>query len=301
MKITAIVPVYNGAGCLGRCLESILSSVAAGGGAASELVVVDDASTDATAEVIERFRRRIPEIVVARHERNLGLGEARNTGLRHATGEWIAWVDADDEVTKDWFARISENAFPDVEVVAFGARAWRNGRARVVRYRPYACVEDATVFCRDVLRDLGTSTWLWNKMLRRSLFEGLSFSGRCLEDFRLLPKLLARAKRVRSLPDALYEYYRPAGSLSCHGDRSGSIDGLKASLDIDWTAAGLPKSVQEAWLEGVALRAADYLRNSGDEPTFRSYLRRNIHRVLLDPRQTLRQKVKCAIEALRFW
>ena len=298
MKISAVVPVYNGAGCLERCLESILGSVAAGGSADFELVVVDDASTDATNDIIESFRQRVPGIVVAHHETNLGLGEARNTGLRNSTGEWVAWVDADDEVTEDWFARISENAFPDVDVVAFGARAWRGGRARVVRYKPYACFVDATVFCCDVLRDLGTSTWMWNKMFRRSLFEELSFSGRCLEDFRLFPQLLTRARRVRSLPDPLYEYYRPAGSLSCHGDRTGSVNGLMASLDIDWGEAGLPASVQKAWLEGVVLRVADYLRNSGDEPTFRRYLRRNVHRVLLNPRQSLRQKVKCVLECI---
>ena len=115
----------------------------------------------------------------------------------------------------------------------------------------------------------------------------------------MLPKVLSRAKRVRSIPDILYEYYRPAGSLSRHGDKSGSVDGLMACLDVDWRDAGLPVTVQNAWLEGIALRAADYLRNSGDEPAFRSSLRRNLHRVLLDPRQSLRQKAKCLIEALR--
>ncbi len=115
----------------------------------------------------------------------------------------------------------------------------------------------------------------------------------------MLPHVLARAKRVRCLPEALYDYYRPEGSLSHHADRSGSIEGLKACMEIDWRAAGLSPSVQAAWVEGIVLRAADHLRNSGDEPTFRRYLRRNLHRVLFNPRQSLRQKVKCLIEAVR--
>ena len=300
MKLSAVVPVYNGAGCLERCLESIRVSSVAGGNATLELVIVDDASTDATPRIIERFRQHIPEFVVARHETNLGLGEARNTGLAHATGEWVAWVDADDAVAPEWFARLAESVGGDVDVVTFGSRLWRGERARELRYRPDVCIVDALTFCCDALRDLGTSSWMWNKMFRRSLFDGLSFSGRCQEDFRMLPHVLARARRVCSIPDALYDYYRPAGSLSRHGDRSGSVEGLKASLDIDWCAAGLPASVQAAWQEGIALRAADYLRNSGDEPIFRRYLRRNLHRVLLNPRQSLRQKVKCLIEAVRF-
>ena len=299
MKLSAVVPVYNGAGCLERCLESIRVSAAAGGNATLELVIVDDASTDDTPRLIERFRQHFPEVVVARHETNLGLGEARNTGLRHVTGEWVAWVDADDAVAPEWFARLAENVGDDVDVVTFGSRLWRGERARELRYRPEFCTVDALTFCRDALRDLGTSSWMWNKMFRRSLFEGVQFSGRCQEDFRALPRLLSRAGRVRSIPDLLYDYYRPAGSLSRHGDKSGSVEGLKACLDIDWTSEGLSPAVQSAWLEGIALRAADYLRNSGDNPEFRRYLRRNVHRVLLDPRQSLRQKVKCLIEAVR--
>ena len=299
MRLSAVVPVYNGAECLERCLESIRGSAAAGSNATLELVVVDDASTDATPRIIECFKQRFPEIVVARHETNRGLGEARNTGLAHATGEWVAWVDADDAVAPEWFARLAENVGDDVDVVTFGSRLWRGERARELRYRPAVGTVDARAFCCDAVRDLGTSSWMWNKMFRRSLFDELTFSGRCQEDFRMLPQVLARAGKVRSIPDVLYEYYRPEGSLSRHGDRSGSVEGLKASLEIDWRAAGLPASVQAAWLEGIALRAADYLRNSGDEPLFRRYLRRNLHRVLFDPRQSLRQKVKCLIEAVR--
>lgn len=299
MKLSAIVPVHNGAGSLERCLESIGASSVAGN-ATLELVVVDDASTDATPRLIECFRQRLPEIVAVRHKTNLGVGEARNTGLGHATGEWVAWVDADDAVVPEWFARLAENVGDDVDVITFGSRLWCGECARELRYRPDVCTVDARAFCCDALRDLGTSTWLWNKVFRRSLFDGLSFSGRSQEDFRMLPQVLARAGKVRSIPDVLYEYYRPEGSLSRHGDRSGSVEGLKACLDIDWRAAGLSASVQAAWQEGIALRAADYLRNSGDEPLFRRYLRRNLHRVLFDPRQSLRQKVKCLIEAVRF-
>ena len=101
--------MHNGAGCLERCLESIRVSCATGGNATLELVIVDDASTDATPRIIERFRQYFPEFVVARHELNRGVGEARNTGLAHATGEWVAWVDADDAVTPEWFARLAES------------------------------------------------------------------------------------------------------------------------------------------------------------------------------------------------
>ena len=304
MTISALVPVYNGADFLERCLDSILESVRrlqadATRDVAVEIVAVDDASTDATASILDGLAARESCLSVVRHAVNLGLGEARNTGVRQAKGEWIAWVDADDAVAPEWLPRLAESAEDAEDVVVYGARLWRGERSREMRYRRDVCTVDATEFCCDALRDLGTSSWMWNKMFRRRLFEDVRFSGRCQEDFRALPRLLSRAGLVRSIPDALYDYYRPAGSLSRHGDKSGSVDGLKACLDIDWISEGLSPAVQSAWLEGIALRAADYLRNSGDEPLFRRYLRRNLHRVLLNPRQSLRQKVKCLIEAVR--
>ena len=302
MKISAIVPVYNGAGRLASCLESILTSARAAESAAAELelVVVDDASTDGTGAVVEDFRRRVPGMVAVRHAENLGSGEARNTGLANASGSWIAWVDADDLVAPAWFGSIvSAIGKEDADAIAFAANMHRRGETRTIRYCSVACLVDAAEFCRDALRDLGVSTWMWNKVFRHELFDGLAFSGRCQEDFRILPRVMARARRVRNIPDALYEYNRPEGSLSRHGDASGSRDGLIECLGVDWRNEGFDGAMQSAWLEGIALRAADYLRNCAPDAELRSFLRKNAFRVLLDARQPFRQKAKCLIACLR--
>ena len=115
MTISALVPVYNGADFLERCLDGILESVRrlqadATRDVAVEIVAVDDASTDATASMLDGLAAREPCLSVVRHAANLGLGEARNTGVRHSTGEWIAWVDADDAVTPEWLPRLAESA-----------------------------------------------------------------------------------------------------------------------------------------------------------------------------------------------
>jgi dolichol-phosphate mannosyltransferase len=98
-QIFVALPAYNEARRLGQLLEKIAATFAENGRAYS-VIVVDDGSTDATAEIAEAASKELP-IDLVRHERNLGLSGALNTGLRHAVaggseGDIIITMDADD-------------------------------------------------------------------------------------------------------------------------------------------------------------------------------------------------------------
>jgi glycosyltransferase involved in cell wall biosynthesis len=82
------MPVFNTASFVADAIESVLSQEAG----LIELIVVDDGSTDGSAEVVAKFE----DVRVFRHEDNRGIGAARNTGVREATGELLAFLDADD-------------------------------------------------------------------------------------------------------------------------------------------------------------------------------------------------------------
>lgn len=86
--VSAIVPVYNGAGYLAEAIESVLAQ----DHGPRELIVVDDGSTDATPGIVREFRDRVISI----RQDNLGPGAARNTGIRRATQPFLAFLDADD-------------------------------------------------------------------------------------------------------------------------------------------------------------------------------------------------------------
>jgi glycosyltransferase involved in cell wall biosynthesis len=86
MKISVVIPAYNHARWLPECIESALNQTLK----AHEVVVVDDGSQDNTREVASRY----PVKYV--HQENAGISAARNTGLRQSTGDWIAFLDADD-------------------------------------------------------------------------------------------------------------------------------------------------------------------------------------------------------------
>ncbi len=98
-SVSVIIPSYNRAEELPRAIRS-----AAGQSLAPlEILVIDDASTDATAEIVERLGE--PRLRLIRHERNRGAAAARNTGILHARGEWIAFLDSDDEWAADKLLR----------------------------------------------------------------------------------------------------------------------------------------------------------------------------------------------------
>jgi glycosyltransferase involved in cell wall biosynthesis len=112
MKVSVITPVYNGAKYLGPAIESVLAQTMQDW----ELVVVDDGSTDETPQVIQRYTH--PRIVRLRQP-NSGEAGARHTGLLHARGEYIGWLDADDLYLPCALAGLSGflEEHPDCDVV----------------------------------------------------------------------------------------------------------------------------------------------------------------------------------------
>ena len=92
MKLLSVaIPSYNSQEYLGHCVESLLV-----GGDEVEILIVDDGSTDRTAEIADGYAQAYPGIVKAIHQENGGHGEAVNTGIRNAAGLYFKVVDSDD-------------------------------------------------------------------------------------------------------------------------------------------------------------------------------------------------------------
>ncbi len=89
MKISVIIPVYNRAQMVKRAIDSVLAQT----DPAHEIIVVDDGSTDATPMVLKDYQHRIHIV----RQTNKGVSAARNAGIHKATGDWLAFLDSDDE------------------------------------------------------------------------------------------------------------------------------------------------------------------------------------------------------------
>ncbi|HXQ49871.1 MAG TPA: glycosyltransferase [Stellaceae bacterium] len=118
MKISVVIPCHNAA----SHLERAVASVVAQGIAETEIIIVDDASSDATAEVARELRQRVANLTLIRLAANLGPGAARNAGLERACGACVAFLDADDAYSAGVFALALDRleALPWADAFAFG-------------------------------------------------------------------------------------------------------------------------------------------------------------------------------------
>ena len=92
-KVSFVVPAYNSERTIGKCIESVLSQ-----DVGKEVIVVDDGSSDGTPGIIRGFGRKVEFI----GQKNAGPASARNAGLRKANGKFVAFVDADVSLPRDW-------------------------------------------------------------------------------------------------------------------------------------------------------------------------------------------------------
>jgi len=118
MKVSIIIPVYNVAPYIKRCLDSVVAQTFQG----FECILVDDCGTDNSVEIakkyIDNYQGQI-QFILIHHDKNLGLSAARNTGIRKATGEWLYFLDSDDALIPDSLTTLLalQNKYPDADFV----------------------------------------------------------------------------------------------------------------------------------------------------------------------------------------
>ena len=104
MKLLSVtIPCYNSQDYMEHCIETLLT-----GGDDVEILIVDDGSKDATAEIADRYQKKYPTIIKAIHQENGGHGQAVNTGLKNATGVFFKVVDSDDWVNEEAYQKVLE-------------------------------------------------------------------------------------------------------------------------------------------------------------------------------------------------
>lgn len=169
-KISVIVPAYNCAQWLPRCIDSLLAQTYEN----IEIIVVDDESKDNTLELMADYCARFSNIKVI-HKKNGGEYAARLTGVEHATGDWIGFVDADDEVEPQMYQRLLENAYAhDAQISHCGFKViYSDGTIEYLQNTGILHPQDRNTALRDLLEEVIVENGLPNKMFRRELFDGL--------------------------------------------------------------------------------------------------------------------------------
>ena len=254
VKLSFIIPVYNVAPYLRKCVESLIHQDLHD----YEIILVDDGSTDGASQICDEYVHafEIGDLkleIKCIHQSNAGVGAARNAGLKVAKGEYVCFVDSDDY----WEPNVLGTLMAQVEreqldVLRFD---YRNVRVADVKHLDTACIDtehtDATHYeyevfepnkyphkvdsCTDVVTGeryleerTGYACYAVMYIVKRSLLIGnwrLDIgdltSGNCLftegihfEDTEWLPRMMLRAKRVNSTPLMVYNYFLHDGSIT---------------------------------------------------------------------------------------
>ena len=210
MKVSVVIPVYNGEKYIAECLDNMMRQTYKN----LEIIVVDDGSTDGTPEIA----RRRPGIRVISFEKNRGPSAARNAGIDAATGEYIHFMDVDDAINDRFYelmAAAVENSGADMACCEMINERKPHRNSMLPRPGVLTSVEDK-------LRVTNVGRWGYAvRYLFRTGFlreRALRFEeGRIIEDMPFSLQAVYFANRIVLVPGAVYTYiFRPNSQMSTY-------------------------------------------------------------------------------------
>jgi len=215
--VSVIVPVYNCAAQVGRCVESLLAQTLR-----VQIVAVDDGSTDGSLPVLEALAQAHPHRLLVLHQENRGVTAARLAGLAAASGDWIGFVDGDDAVEPEMYAfllRLAQSAQAQIAHCGHQVR-YPDGRVGYVHNSGTRWIRDRRTALQDLLDGGQIDSSLCTKLFHRTLFSGLA-DWMCLslkngEDLMMNYHLFAQADRSVYEDVCPYHYILREGSASHH-------------------------------------------------------------------------------------
>ncbi len=209
--VSVVVPVWNVAQLLPRCLDSLLAQTHR----PLEVIVVDDGSTDGSGDVMAGYHGEHPEVHVVT-QRHRGIGPARNAGVSIAHGEYVFFVDADDWVEPDFVSDLVGIAEATGADVVISGLWFCVGPLRApFPYWPRTPVIRGDEAARRSLAPSRLPAFVWDKLYRRSLFaDEPPFPSVLYEDLATTPRLLARAGTVAQTRRAYYHYCLRSDSVT---------------------------------------------------------------------------------------
>lgn len=212
-RVSIIMPCFNAANTVERAINSVLAQVFSD----FELLIVNDASTDATVEIISRILAdtRDTRLKLIDMKVNLGPSGVRNEALRAAAGTYVAFLDADDEFLPRFLQHHVAALTDGIDISIAGHYVIRPEGSKSPRHSNFIGQCTGHEAMRQAMLD-NILPFAWDRVYRRSLFDGVSFpeGSTRFEDMTINILLHSRARLVTSSPTPLNHYYISGDSLT---------------------------------------------------------------------------------------
>ncbi len=255
-RFSVIIPAYNAAGTLARAIDSVLTQT----WPAFEIIVIDDGSIDATAAVAASYGEKIRYL----RQDNAGVSAARNHGARIASGDWLAFLDADDWYYLDrlkrhgeWIARdasldflTGDYEYRDISgaLLSCSMESKASGRAMLIKAadsREVVMQEaEFEAFIADHFGDTHTLS-----LPRATFLElgGYPLGFKVCEDVYLLTRLVARSRRVGVVCEPLAVYLIHAASATRADPVRAQFENVRTLIALGEQTANLPAVVRRGY------------------------------------------------------
>ena len=266
-QLSIVIPIYNAAPYLQQCLESILEQTYTD----YEVLLIDDGSTDDSADVCRAYAVR-DERLHYLHKENGGVSSARNMGIRHAVGQFVCFVDADDWLQPDMLSTVMQTPAEMADITFYGANKVQDGVVTETIIFPDAFYEKRNPIEQAIyqLRYAGERDvfgWTWDKVMRTDVIrshgimfrEDVSFR----EDELFAFEYCRYIKSLRVIGKALYNYRVLSTGLTNAGMKR--TDYLPSSIALEDSLKYYSHpALRENMLSSItAYRAIDIYKSEG--------------------------------------
>ncbi len=200
IKVSVCISVYNGERFLRKCLDSVVYQTIK----QIEIILVNNGSTDLSLEIMNDYRERFPNMVRVFSQEDRGLAQGRQTGIDNVRGEFVAFLDADDYLSKDACEKMYDSAVKhNVDIVEF--MTLMDGKVIQSKYKG---IKLTSKILQDYFLNDGIPSMLWLRLYKRSLFIKPVLPNIYVnnEDAFALPCLLFMAKDIYYLKEQLHYY-----------------------------------------------------------------------------------------------
>ena len=250
-KVSIGVPVFGVEKYIERCARSLFEQTYNN----LEYVFVNDCTKDSSIailkKVLEDYPERQKQVKILNHEKNQGLGGARNTAVSNASGSFLLWVDADDYVDVQLIKKVVDKQIEnDADIVSFDYfEDYGDNNIKKIRSN---YLKETELWKKDVVSRV-EPTMVWRRLFRISLYREnlieVKLGVNMGEDYQVVPKLFYYAQRIDGLNDCLYYYNKANISSYC------------ASYNI----SKAEQSIQSAFIVKQFFRNKGYvLKNAAD-------------------------------------
>ncbi len=212
-KISVIVPVYNSAPWLHRCIDSIINQTYKN----LEIILINDGSTDDSPIIIENYKK-VDSRIITVHQENSGLVKSRDVGIKIATGDYITFVDSDDAIDLNIYERLLNNALNyNADISHCGMRfCYENGK-EILHYGSNKILEcDTRQGLIELLNGNLIEPSLCNKLYAYHLMPDSCPDQSIINNEDLLRNFVLFSRAKKSVFDDFcgYQYYQRENSMS---------------------------------------------------------------------------------------